>query len=227
VLLINENGLYFPDPREADDEGLVACGGDFSPERLIFAYSLGIFPWFNEGEQIFWFSPNPRMVLYPSELRIAKSMRPYFNQQKFTFSIDKAFSEVINACAVAERKNQGGETWISQEIMAAYTEMHKLGYAHSAEVWDENGVLVGGLYGIALGKVFFGESMFSKVSNASKFGFISLVEKLSDWGFALIDCQQETAHLVSMGAKTVSRDEFMEMLHCWVALPPSSEAFPV
>lgn len=225
MLLINENGLYFPDPREQDDEGLIACGGDLSPERLIFAYSVGIFPWYDPEDPILWWSPNPRLVLFPQELKVARSMRPYFNQQKFSFSINKSFRKVMLSCAAADRKQQEGGTWIGKDIIEAYAELHKMGYAHSVEVWDVSGNLVGGLYGIAIGKVFFGESMFSEVSNASKFGFISLVRKLAEWGFELIDCQQETKHLASLGARAVSRNDFMEMLEKWTIEQASPDAF--
>ena len=152
-------------------------------------------------------------------------MRPYFNSPKFTFTIDKSFRNVMQACGSTERKNQGGGTWISEEIIEAYCTLHEMGYAHSAEVWDEKGNLVGGLYGLALGKVFFGESMFAKVSNASKFAFISMVKKLSEWGFQLIDCQQETSHLVSLGARAISREDFMALLERWIPNQPEEATF--
>lgn len=225
MLWINENELSFPDPREGDDEGLIAIGGDLSPARLIFAYSIGLFPWYNEGDPILWWSPNPRLVMFPQELRIAKSMRPYFNQEKFTCSFDKAFRKVMESCAAVNRNGQEGGTWISAEIIEAYCQLHSLGYAHSVEVWDKSGNLVGGLYGIALGKVFFGESMFARVSNASKFGFIFLVGKLLEWGFELIDCQQETSHLASLGARSIPRDAFIDKLFQWTILEPAANAF--
>ena len=225
MLLISKGEMSFPDPRQGDDEGLIACGGDLSPERLLFAYSIGIFPWYDPEDPILWWSPNPRLVLFPEEVKVAKSMRPYFNSSKFTFSIDKAFRKVMESCGVANRKNQGGGTWISEEIIEAYCRLHEMGYAHSAEVWDEKGELVGGLYGLAIGKVFFGESMFAKVSNASKFGFISLVKKLAECGFELIDCQQETRHLASLGARAIARDDFMVLLERWIPDQPEEAAF--
>ncbi len=207
--LSNEN-FSFPSPELAIEEGILAVGGDLSPERLITAYSLGIFPWFNEGEPITWWSPNPRMVLFPSELKVAKSMRPYFNRQKFKVTFDQAFERVMGNCQ-APRKKQWHGTWITPEMMEAYCQLHELGYAHSVEVWKEE-ELVGGLYGVAIGKCFFGESMFSSVSNASKFGFISLVKKLEALGFWLIDCQQQTRHLGSLGARTIARKDFLAIL---------------
>ncbi len=211
MYLLNTHELSFPDPREGDDEGLIAIGGDLSPERLLFAYSISLFPWYNTGEPILWWSPNPRLVLFPKDLKIAKSMRPYFNQAKFRVTFDTCFERVMRECGNKIRQQQEG-TWISEDIIAAYSSLHRLGYAHSIEVWDEQDILVGGLYGLSLGKVFFGESMFAHLPNASKFGFISLVKKLEARGFQLIDCQQQTPHLASLGASTITRDLFMEML---------------
>lgn len=208
---INPDELSFPDPRQGDDEGLIAIGGDLSPERLLFAYCIGLFPWYNEDEPILWWSPNPRFVLFPKAIKIAKSMRPYFNQKKFEVTFDTCFEAVMQACAQKQRKGQDG-TWITNDIITAYTRLHQLGYAHSVEVW-EGDTLVGGLYGIAIGKIFFGESMFANVPNASKFGFITLVKKLEAAGFELVDCQQQTQHLGSMGATAIPRDDFMDMLH--------------
>lgn len=194
----------------ADPGGILAFGGDLSPERLLLAYQMGIFPWYNEEDPILWWSPDPRFVLFPNELKVSKSMRPYFNQKKFELTCDQAFEEVIRDCQ-APRDGQHFGTWITEDMVNAYNRLHELGYAHSVEVW-QNGEMVGGLYGIALGKCFFGESMFSKVSNASKFGFIILTQKLEKLGFWLIDCQQQTGHLESLGARAIPRRDFLEIL---------------
>ncbi len=205
-----DDKLIFPHPSLADDDGLLAAGGDLSPERLIFAYQKGIFPWYNQGEPILWWSPDPRMVLFPNDLKVSKSMRPYFNQSKFTVTYNQQFESVMRSCSAQTRNGQNG-TWIIKEMIDAYCTLHQLGFAHSVEVW-EGEELVGGLYGILLGTIFFGESMFAKVANASKFGFISLVQKLTPQGLQLIDCQQETKHLASMGAAPISRTLFLEYL---------------
>jgi leucyl/phenylalanyl-tRNA---protein transferase len=214
MYVLNPDELSFPDPRDGNDEGLIAIGGDLSPERLLFAYSIGLFPWFNDDEPILWWSPNPRFVLFPDELKIAKSMRPYFNQQKFVTTYDTCFEEVIQKCSKMNRRGQDG-TWITKDMIEAYTLLHQLGYAHSIEVWNPQKKLVGGLYGISLGKVFYGESMFALESNASKFGFISLITQLKKLNFKLIDCQQQTQHLESLGAKTIDRAYFMELLNIY------------
>jgi leucyl/phenylalanyl-tRNA---protein transferase len=204
---INPTTLNFPDPEKSPYPDVVALGGDLSPERLLAAYKLGIFPWYNEGEPILWWSPDPRMVLFPNDLKIAKSMRPLFNQQKFRVTYNQAFRRVMENCRDRERKDQDG-TWINDEMVDAYSILNQHGYAHSVEVWDGE-ALVGGLYGMAIGKLFFGESMFTHISNASKYGFISLVQELKKRNFQLIDCQQETVHLTSLGGKMISRKEFM------------------
>jgi leucyl/phenylalanyl-tRNA--protein transferase len=204
--------LWFPDVEESTEEGIVAVGGDLSVERLILAYSKGIFPWYSSDRSpILWWSPDPRFVLFPENLIVSKSMRPYFNQNKFKVTWDQNFEDVIKNCQKIDREDQPG-TWITSKMLAAYIQLHKKGYAHSVEVWLEN-ELVGGLYGISLGKVFFGESMFAKVSNASKFGFISLVNQLKQKGFLLIDCQQETKHLESLGANAIKRKDFIDILN--------------
>ncbi|MBL7734414.1 MAG: leucyl/phenylalanyl-tRNA--protein transferase [Chitinophagaceae bacterium] len=205
--------LVFPPVRYAEPDGLLAMGGDLSPERLLLAYRSGIFPWY-EGRDILWWSPDPRFVLFPSELKISKSMQTLLNKQAFVFTINKAFSEVIYHCQQIDRKGQGG-TWITEEVRAAYTIMHTLGYAHSAEAWLD-GQLVGGLYGIRLGKVFYGESMFSQASNASKYAFISYVETLKQEGVQLVDCQVYTEHLESLGARMISRTQFVELLKLYL-----------
>ncbi|MCB0631993.1 MAG: leucyl/phenylalanyl-tRNA--protein transferase [Lewinella sp.] len=223
IYLLPEDELIFPSPHLANEDGILAVGGDLSPERLLLAYRHGIFPWYNPGEPILWWSPDPRFVLYPSELRISKSMRPYFNQQKFKVTYDQAFAEVMKACQVRtaekERRQRSIGSWITREMLAAYIQLHEMGYAHSVEVWDKE-QLVGGLYGLAIGKIFFGESMFTKVNNASKFGFIQLVRKLEADHFALIDCQQETRHLASLGARSISRKTFIRELEQLVDQSP-------
>ncbi len=210
VFWLSSENNYFPSPELASSDGLLAVGGDLSPERLLTAYHFGIFPWFNEGEPIAWWSPDPRMVLFPSELKVSRSMRPYFNQQKFQVTFDLHFEAVMRNCQAPRGKHWGG-TWITQEMLEAYCKLHELGFAHSVEVWQGD-VLVGGLYGVAIGKCFYGESMFATVSNASKFGFIHLVEKLESLGFWLIDCQQQTRHLGSLGAKAIPRADFLKIL---------------
>ena len=205
---LNPFRLDFPDPERSASKDVIAIGGDLSPERLLAAYRRGIFPWYNEGEPILWWSPDPRMVLLPNDLKIAKSMRPLFNQQKFRVTYNTVFQEVMTQCSQNERKSQSGETWINNDMIKAYTALNQSGDAHSVEVW-EGAELVGGLYGIAIGQLFFGESMFTKVSNASKYGFISLVNILKEKNFQLIDCQQETQHLTSLGGKMMPRTTFM------------------
>jgi len=205
VYLLNEHPL-FPNPEEAED-GIVAVGGDLTPERLLAAYNAGIFPWYSEGEPIMWWSPDPRFVLTPSSIRVSKSMRKVLRDKVFRVTYNQAFESVIHACASTPRKNQEG-TWITDEMAAAYKYLHQIGYAQSVEVWKED-VLVGGLYGVVIGKCFFGESMFSHVSNASKAGFISLAKRLEVAQFDLIDCQIETTHLTSLGAGPISRKDFL------------------
>jgi len=198
--------LYFPPVSLAEPDGLLAIGGDLSPERLLLAYKRGIFPWY-EGEYILWWSPDPRFILTPGELKISKSMNVLLKKDAFEFTINKAFERVIRHCKNIKRPGQRG-TWITDEVEAAYIRMHQLGYAISAETWQE-GALVGGAYGLKLGKIFFGESMFSEISNASKYAFIKLVQNLRQEGVALIDCQVYTEHLQSLGAKMITRTEFI------------------
>lgn len=211
VFWLDDESLDFPAPDLATPEGIIAVGGDLSPARLLTAYSEGIFPWFNEGDPILWWSPDPRFVLFPDELVVSRSMRPYFNQKKFQVSFDRNFEGVMRNCQQSNRNGQSGDTWITEDMIQAYVQLHQLGYAHSVEVW-QNEELVGGLYGISLGKIFFGESMFAKVSNASKYGFITLVQNLRDKGFVLIDCQQQTQHLGSLGARPIGRKFFLQYL---------------
>lgn len=211
VAMIELNdSLQFPPVSLADEDGLLAMGGDLSVERLQLAYRSGIFPWYNEYEPILWWCPDPRFVLFPDQLRIHKSMVTVLNSHRFRFTINKNFPAVIQQCRQTKRPNQDG-TWISPAIESAYNQLHQLGMAHSAEAWQD-GELVGGLYGIRMGKIFFGESMFSKVSNASKFAFIRYVQQLKKEGVVMIDCQVYTEHLESLGAEMISREDFIQLL---------------
>jgi leucyl/phenylalanyl-tRNA--protein transferase len=200
----------FPPVNHAEPDGLLAVGGDLEPDRILLAYQHGIFPWFSEGSPILWWSPDPRMVLMTKELKVSKSMRQVLRSGKFKITYDQAFKEVIEACGDVPRPGQDG-TWLTREMRDAYLQLHQLGWAHSVEVWRE-GDLVGGLYGLALGRVFCGESMFSHESNASKAGFIDLVKRLETLGFQFIDCQVHTPHLESLGAKEIPREDFLELL---------------
>jgi len=202
--------IFFPPPELSNEDGLLAVGGDLSPVRLLKAYSLGIFPWYSEGYPILWWSPDPRLILLPDELRVSRSLRQVISRSVFKVTLDKAFRQVITGCAKVKRQHDKG-TWITSEMIEAYCRLHELGYAHSVESWH-HGTLAGGLYGVSLGSAFFGESMFTKVSNASKAAFVHLVTFLQEWHFTLIDCQITTNHLVSLGAKEVSRSEFLRML---------------
>lgn len=202
--------LVFPDPKYAPEEGLLAAGGDLSPQRLLMAYQYGIFPWYNEGEPILWWSPDPRFVLYPKAVKISKSMRRVLRSGAFELRFDTAFEDVLENCASIKREGQDG-TWLIPEMQVAYQKLHAYGYAHSVEAWQD-GQLVGGLYGVSLGKCFFGESMFAKVSNASKVALIGLAQQLDAHGFELIDCQAETKHLATMGAGFINRAEFLDFL---------------
>lgn len=206
--------LIFPPAHLATHDGLLAIGGDLSVERLILAYHSGIFPWFEEGSPLLWWSPDPRMVLYPEQLKISKSMKKLIRDKTFKVTVNKSFTEVISNCAHVKRKGQE-DTWITANMINAYCELHELGWAHSVEVWDANEKLVGGLYGILLKDkgVFCGESMFAHVSNASKYGFISFVQYLyQEYAIKLIDCQVYTKHLDSLGAKTIPRAKFLSFL---------------
>ena len=202
--------LVFPPVEMASSEGILAFGGDLQPQRLILAYQSGIFPWYNEGEPIIWYSPAMRMVLFPEELKISKSMHRFMAKNEFRITWNKAFEQVIDHCQKSPRKDQLG-TWITEEMKEAYIKLYKLGFAKSVEVWKKD-ELVGGLYGIDLGHVFCGESMFSKVSNTSKLAFIHLVQELQKKDYKLIDCQVYNEHLESLGAREISREEFMGFL---------------
>lgn len=208
----NDRSYAFPPVEYAlrEPDGLLAVGGDLAPERILNAYRHGIFPWFSPGQPILWWSPDPRAVLFPEKLKVSRSLRKTINHHTYRVTFDTAFAQVIRACAETPRRGQDG-TWISEEMQQAYIRLHELGYAHSAESWlgDE---LVGGLYGMRLGRIFFGESMFSRRSDASKVPFVHLVRKLQDDGVVLIDCQVTTEHLLSLGAEEIPRKRFIELL---------------
>jgi len=209
VFLLSDD-ISFPSPEMSMEDGLLAIGGDLNPDRLLCAYRCGIFPWYCEGQPILWWSPNPRLVLYPNEMRVSGSMKKIIRQNRFRFTMDQAFEQVISECA-GSRAGSGDGTWITDEMIRAYCRLHKAGYAHSVEAWYMNS-LAGGLYGVSLGRCFFGESMFTRVSNASKAAFVKLVEYLKSRSFDLIDCQVTTGHLKSFGAREISRVRFLEIL---------------
>lgn len=211
----------FPDPLRAlhAPDGLLAAGGDLSPPRLLAAYRRGIFPWYSEGQPILWWSPDPRTVLLPAGLHLSRSLRRKLRQRRFTVSFDRAFAEVMAGCAAPRRADSAdGGTWITAAMQAAYVELHRLGHTHSLEVWMD-GVLVGGLYGLALGRVFFGESMFSRATDASKIALACLARQLHYWDFALIDCQVHSAHLERLGAIRMPRSVFLRRIERFTALP--------
>lgn len=208
-LHILNDKLWFPPVEEALPDGLLAIGGDLSTERLLLAYRSGIFPWYDDDMPLWW-SPDPRFVLFPNKLKVSKSMQQLLRKNAFDFTVNKAFEQVIRNCQQAPRPGQDG-TWINEDIIAAYTELHRLGFAHSAEVWQQ-GELVGGLYGIRMGHMFFGESMFSSQSNASKYAFIQYIQQLQTEGVQLVDCQVYTEHLESLGAEMIPRSEFINLL---------------
>lgn len=214
----------FPPVDHAFEDGLLAAGGDLSTERLLDAYRHGIFPWFNEDDPILWWSPDPRLVLFPNEVKISKSLNKVLKNSDMTVTTDRAFNQVMHSCA-APRANkvaqQENGTWIHQNMIEAYTELHKQGYAHSVEVWHDN-QLVGGLYGIAIGEVFFGESMFSQMRDSSKIALVALCQQLQRWQFSLIDCQIYSDHLARLGAKNITRSEFVSYLdrYCDIVSSP-------
>ncbi len=210
VYQIPDEHLIFPHPSEANPDGLLGIGADLKPNRLLLAYQNGIFPWYSAGEPIHWWCLTPRLILYPSKIRISKSMRQYLNGLKFQFSYDKDFLSVMLQCKSVSRKDQRG-SWIHQDILDAFIELHRLGIAHSVEVWEDK-KLVGGLYGLGIGKMFCGESMFANKPNASKFALIQLADLLIQKDYHFIDCQQDTPHLKSMGAELVEKNVFFKML---------------
>lgn len=203
--------LVFPPPQYAERDGLLAIGGDLSVRRLLLAYRSGIFPWYSDGDPPLWWSPDPRLIFTPDEFRVSKSLRRVIRSNQFTVTIDTAFRVVITACADTRGPGRDG-TWITPEMADAYCALHDAGYAHSVECWEDD-TLAGGLYGVSLGAAFFGESMFSRVSNASKVALAALIERARAWDFHFVDCQMTTAHLLSLGAKEVGRKQFLRMLH--------------
>lgn len=202
--------IVFPDPEEADSSGLLAVGGGLESERLILAYSMGIFPWYSEGEPILWFSPDPRLVVRPDRLHVSRRFARWVRGCRFRVTLDRAFSDVIRQCRDKARKEDDG-TWITEEMVAAYSRLHERGVAHSVEVWEED-VLVGGLYGVSLGACFFGESMFHHRAQASKVAFIALVRQLGAWGFAFLDGQLPAPHLEAWGGEEISRSDYLREL---------------
>ena len=213
--LIDE--LIFPSPDLAERDGLLCVGGDLSEERLLLAYSMGIFPWYSEDSPVLWWSPDPRLVLFLQDLKVSRSLRQLLKKDHYEVTMDTAFPDVIKNCA-SVRRNEGEGTWITAEMEEAYIQLHRSGFVHSIES-RHNGELAGGLYGVALGGVFFGESMFSKRSNASKVAFVTLVQQLIKWNFTLIDCQVATSHLKSFGAQEIPRSEFMQRVKNALQMP--------
>jgi leucyl/phenylalanyl-tRNA--protein transferase len=207
VYRLEKDKIWFPDPSLADEDGLLAIGGDLSVERLLLAYSHGIFPWFSDDTPVLWYSPHQRFVLFPEKVKISSSMKQIIRSNRFEVTYNQCFDRVINACAAIHRPGQPG-TWITAGMRAAYVKLHQRGYAHSIEVWQEKD-LVGGLYGVTINHVFCGESMFSQVSNASKVALITLCRSQD---FRMIDCQMHTPHLESMGAEYISREEYLDVL---------------
>ncbi|MCC8344645.1 leucyl/phenylalanyl-tRNA--protein transferase [Pseudomonas stutzeri] len=219
---LKRDDLSFPPLETAlrEPNGLLAAGGDLRPERLLAAYRHGCFPWYQEGQPLLWWSPDPRTVLFPDELHVSRSLRKRMRHGDYRVTFDKAFAEVIQGCAGPRSYADG--TWITTPMQDAYVRLHEMGVAHSVEVWQQ-GQLVGGLYGIAMGELFFGESMFSHATDASKVGFVTLVERLREWGFALIDCQMPTRHLESFGARSIPRAAFAEALAMHLDRPSAAD----
>lgn len=213
-----QDGYIFPDPDLAlrDPDGLLAVGGDLATERLIAAYRQGIFPWYSDGQPILWWSPDPRAVLFPDRLKVSRSLRKTLRKRPYQVTLDRDFTGVIDRCAAP--RDDGAGTWITSEMRAAYIRLHRSGYAHSVESWAD-GELVGGLYGVAIGRVFFGESMFTRRTDASKVAFVHLVRQLQEWGFELVDCQISSEHLKSLGAEEIPRGQFLTLLDDYCAEP--------
>lgn len=214
IYRLDENEIWFPPHGESDND-VMAVGGDLSPERLITAYANGIFPWYEDESEILWWSPQERCVIFTNEIKVSKSMRNVLNRNQYRVTLDEAFTAVMEGCRAGERVNN---TWIHDEVITAFTKLHEIGIAHSVEVWD-GPELVGGLYGVSLGRVFFGESMFSKVPNSSKIALIRLNQHLSDLGWKIIDCQIYNDHLATLGAKNISRETFLEILEVELKYP--------
>lgn len=217
------DALVFPDPALADDDGLLAQGGDLSPARLVLAYRTGIFPWYSEGRPILWWCPSPRFALLPDELHVGRSLAKAIRRAPYRITFDRAFADVIERCARTPRPGQPG-TWITKDMRRAYIELHRRGIAHSVEAWKGD-ALVGGLYGVAIGRAYFGESMFATEPDASKIAFVELVGKLRAWGYALIDCQVHTEHLERFGARMFPLEEFRARLGDAVDRPPAEDAW--
>ena len=209
--------LRFPAAELASPEGLLAVGGDLRPERLLEAYRHGIFPWYNNDQPILWWSPDPRIVLFPVKLHISRSLKRSLRPGLFSVTLDRCFHDVMQHCAGPRPQYPDGGTWITSEMLEAYGRLHDLGYAHSVETWQE-GILVGGLYGVAIGGAFFAESMFTHVSDASKVALVSLVRQLQAWGFRLMDCQQSSPHVMALGAESISRHDFLDHLAAALAM---------
>ena len=209
IFLLSDR-IAFPHPNLARKDGLLAVGGDLSQDRLLLAYKMGIFPWYSESEPILWWSPDPRLVLYPCEIKVSKSLKKILKNKIFSVTIDQAFNQVITSCArIRLQKNEG--TWIDEDMIKAYCGLHESGFAHSVEAWYE-GELAGGLYGVSLGRCFFGESMFTRISNASNVAFVFLAEYLKSLSFDIIDCQVSTEHLINFGAREIPRKDFLKQL---------------
>ncbi|SFM51817.1 leucyl/phenylalanyl-tRNA--protein transferase [Marinobacter zhejiangensis] len=220
---LDADQLWFPPVEQAltDPDGLLALGGDLSPKRLALAYRSGIFPWYSDDQPILWWSPDPRCVLFPDEVHISRSLRRTLNQAYFRITADQAFDDVIRICG--ESRKEG--TWITQEMKEAYLDLHQLGIAHSIEAWNQRGQLVGGMYGIAIGCCFFGESMFSLETNASKVLMVHLARQLKAWGYEVLDCQVESPHLLSMGARSIPRSEFLSILRACIDRTPAQKSW--
>ena len=216
IFLLSDE-IKFPPPHLARKDGLLAVGGDLSQDRLLLAYKMGIFPWYLESEPILWWSPDPRLVLYPNEIKVSKSLKKILKNEIFSVTIDQTFDRVINCCAqVRLQKNE--ETWIDEDMIKAYCSLHESGFAHSVEAWYE-GELAGGLYGVSLGRCFFGESMFTRISNASNVAFVFLAEYLKSLSFDIIDCQVSTEHLINFGAREIPRKDFLKQLEKALRFP--------
>ena len=218
VLSANGQDLHFPPVEQASPDGLLAVGGDLRPERLLEAYRHGIFPWYNEDQPILWWSPDPRTVLFPNKLHISRSLKRSLRPGLFSVTLDTCFRDVIQQCAGPRPQYPDGGTWITAEMLEAYRRLHEQGYAHSVETWQE-GKLVGGLYGVAIGGAFFAESMFTHVSDASKVALVSLLRQLQTWGFRLMDCQQSSSHVMRFGAEEIPRRDFLNHLTAALKLP--------